>query len=76
MVKEAWHAYVQYAWGQNELKPISRHGHSAVIFGKTPVGATIVDSLDTLHLMGLTEEFDAAKHWVELSLNFGQVQLL
>ncbi len=74
MVKEAWHAYILYAKGQNELKPMSKRGHSAMIFGKTPLGATIVDSLDTLYLMGLMEEFDEGRHWVELSLQFDRVR--
>ena len=65
---------MQYAWGDNELKPISKRGHSAAIFGKnTKVGATIVDSLDTLFLMGLMDEFNQGKEWVQNSLNIDQV---
>lgn len=62
-----------YAWGQNELKPISKKGHSAAVFGKTTLGATIVDSLDTLYLMGLQDRFDQGKEWVRLSLNINEV---
>ena len=54
-MKHSWDSYVQYAWGSNELKPISRQGHSASIFGNTAMGATIVDGLDTLYIMGLEE---------------------
>ena len=74
MAKHAWDGYVQYAWGQNELKPISRRGHSAIVFGKTSLGATIVDSLDTLYLMGLQDRFDQGKEWVRLSLNINEVR--
>lgn len=35
--------------------PCVLQGHSAGIFGKTKMGATIVDALDTLMIMGLTE---------------------
>lgn len=73
MAKHAWDGYVKYAWGENELKPTSKKGHSAVVFGKTPLGATIVDSLDTLYLMGLQDRFEQGREWVRLSLNINQV---
>ena len=76
MTKHAWNGYVQYAWGDNELKPITKRGHSPVIFGHSRLGATIVDSLDTLYLTGLKEEFEKAKNWVQLSLNMDEVNLL
>lgn len=34
------------------------------------VGATIVDSLDTLWLMGLEDEFRAAQNWTATELTF------
>lgn len=74
MAKHAWDGYVKYAWGENELKPVSRKGHTAAVFGKnTKVGATIVDSLDTLYLMGLKDEFNKAKEWIHLSLDLNRV---
>lgn len=77
MAKHAWSGYVKYAWGDNELKPVSKKGHSPSIFGKnTKLGATIVDSLDTLYLMGLTEEFEQAKEWIRTSLDISQVRVL
>ncbi|TKS76189.1 Mannosyl-oligosaccharide 1,2-alpha-mannosidase IA [Collichthys lucidus] len=33
-------------------------------------GATIVDALDTLYIMEMFEEFDAATDWVEKNLDF------
>ena len=73
MVKHAWNGYVQYAWGENELRPMAKEGYSASNFGQTKLGVTIVDSLDTLLLMGLKEEFEKAKNWVHLSLDMNQV---
>lgn len=70
MMKRAWDGYVQYAWGHNELMPISKRGHSAGIFGQSMMGATIVDALDTLYIMGFTEEFKKARDWVATSLDF------
>ena len=74
MARHAWDGYAKYAWGHNELKPITKKGHTASVFGKnTEVGATIVDSLDTLYLMGLTDEFNQAKKWVQMSLDLNRV---
>ncbi|GCB74800.1 mannosyl-oligosaccharide 1,2-alpha-mannosidase IA-like [Scyliorhinus torazame] len=69
MMKFAWDNYRQYAWGTNELKPLSKSGHSSGLFGGL-LGATIVDSLDTLYIMGLQEEFREAREWVESNLDF------
>ncbi|XP_067863039.1 mannosyl-oligosaccharide 1,2-alpha-mannosidase IA-like isoform X2 [Heptranchias perlo] len=69
MMKFAWNNYKQYAWGTNELKPLSKNGHASGLFGGL-LGATIVDSLDTLFIMGLQEEFREAKEWVENNLDF------
>ncbi|XP_010078021.1 PREDICTED: mannosyl-oligosaccharide 1,2-alpha-mannosidase IA-like, partial [Pterocles gutturalis] len=69
MMKHAWDNYKQYAWGLNELKPISKQGHSSNLFGNIQ-GATIVDALDTLYIMEMKEEFKEAKEWVEKNLDF------
>ena len=37
------------------------------------MGATIVDSLDTLYIMGMTEEFEKAKKWVESNLDMSKM---
>lgn len=69
MMKHAWDNYVRYAWGKNELRPISKRGHSASVFGTMPMGATILDGLDTLYIMGMNEEFKQARDWVATELN-------
>jgi mannosyl-oligosaccharide alpha-1,2-mannosidase len=38
MMKVSWNNYVTYAWGENELRPVSKKGHSAGIFGTTKLG--------------------------------------
>lgn len=48
--KHAWKGYKQFAWGHDHLKPIT--GGYQDWFG---LGLTIVDSLDTIYIMGLTE---------------------
>ncbi|KAI4460238.1 mannosyl-oligosaccharide alpha-12-mannosidase-related [Holotrichia oblita] len=64
MMKHAWDNYVRYAWGKNELRPMSKRGHSASIFGNMPLGATILDGLDTLYIMGMMDEFRQGRDWV------------
>lgn len=77
MARHAWDGYVKYAWGDNELKPLSKRGHSAAIFGKnSKMGATIVDSLDTLYMMGMMDAFNKAKEWVKVSLNMDEVNMI
>ena len=51
-----WRSYRKHAWLKDELQPVS--GGSKTTFGGW--GATLVDSLDTLWIMGLKEEFEEA----------------
>lgn len=37
-------------------------------------GATIVDSLDTLYIMGLTEDYKEAKEWIHTNLDLDVVR--
>lgn len=64
----AWNSYVKYAWGQDELQPQSMNGVNS--FGG--LGATLVDSLDTLYIMGLKDQFQKAREWVANSLDFNK----
>uniref|UniRef100_A0A1Q3FXU1 alpha-1,2-Mannosidase n=1 Tax=Culex tarsalis TaxID=7177 RepID=A0A1Q3FXU1_CULTA len=73
MMIHAWDNYKLYAWGKNELKPITKRGHSGSIFGAYDLGATIVDGLDTLYLMGLQKEFDEGRDWVERKFSLDSV---
>lgn len=49
-MRHAWKAYRTYAWGYDELLPLSKS--PSPWFG---LGLTIVDSIDTLYIMNLTE---------------------
>ncbi|KAJ7955848.1 alpha-1,2-Mannosidase [Quillaja saponaria] len=64
----AWTSYEKYAWGQDELQPQTMNGVDS--FGG--LGATLVDSLDTLFIMGLKDQFQRARDWVANSLNFNK----
>ncbi|KAA8541540.1 hypothetical protein F0562_022692 [Nyssa sinensis] len=64
----AWNSYEKYAWGQDELQPQTKNGVDS--FGG--LGATLIDSLDTLYIMGLDEQFQRAREWVANSLDFNK----
>jgi mannosyl-oligosaccharide alpha-1,2-mannosidase len=48
-MRHAWKAYRTYAWGYDELLPLSKVASSW--FG---LGLTIIDSIDTLYIMNMT----------------------
>ena len=70
MTLHAWAGYKNYAWGKNELRPISKQPHSPGIFGSAEdLGATLVDSMDTLYIMGFKEEVKEALKWIKEHFN-------
>ena len=64
-MQHAWGAYKTYAFGQDEVLPQSKSGHN----NWGGMGTTLVDSLDTLWLMGMKDEFYEARDWCKSSLN-------
>ncbi|XP_043077731.1 endoplasmic reticulum mannosyl-oligosaccharide 1,2-alpha-mannosidase [Puntigrus tetrazona] len=65
--RHAWKGYKAFAWGHDELKPISKtHGEW---FG---LGLTLIDALDTMWILGLKDEFAEARKWVETDLSFSK----
>ncbi|XP_032993217.1 endoplasmic reticulum mannosyl-oligosaccharide 1,2-alpha-mannosidase isoform X2 [Lacerta agilis] len=65
--RHAWKGYKEFAWGHDELKPISKS--FSEWFG---LGLTLIDALDTMWIMGLKEEFKEARKWVATDLNFNK----
>lgn len=57
----AWNGYKKYAWGHDEVGPV-KGGFRDPFCGWA---ATMVDSLDTLWIMGLKDEFEEALESVE-----------
>ncbi|KAM5343233.1 hypothetical protein ACJ41O_014199 [Fusarium nematophilum] len=64
----SYRAYKKYAWMRDELMPLSAQGKDN--FGGW--AATLVDSLDTLWIMGLKAEFDEAAN-AAAALDWGEV---
>lgn len=73
MMRHAWNSYKLYAWGKNELKPISKRAHLSSVFGAGELGVTIVDGLSTLYLMGLNDEFREGRDWVAEHLHINEI---
>jgi mannosidase alpha-like ER degradation enhancer 2 len=64
----AWHGYKKYAWGHDDLKPLSKT-HRDWYDGK-PILMTQVDSLDTMIMMGFKDEAEATKKYILENLSF------
>jgi hypothetical protein len=65
----AWSAYRRYAWGHDELEPLSKKPRD---WYAKPLLMTPVDALDTLILMGLRDEADATRELIATKLDFDQ----
>ena len=61
----SWDGYRKYAWGYDHLLPLSKRGEDW--FG---LGLTITDSLSTMWIMNLTEEFNTGRDWIASELKF------
>ncbi|CAI6338501.1 unnamed protein product [Periconia digitata] len=59
--KRSWDGYRKFAWLEDELKPQSNTSRNPF----AGWGATLVDALDTLWIMGLKDEFDEAAKAVD-----------
>jgi mannosidase alpha-like ER degradation enhancer 2 len=65
----SWHAYEQYAWGHDELRPLTKQPRDWYGDGQSLL-ITPVDSLDTLLLLGCNEEAEKAKALIIERLSF------
>jgi ER degradation enhancer, mannosidase alpha-like 2 len=63
----AWSGYKQYAWGHDELRPLSKSYRD---WYPVPLYMTPVDSLDTMIIMGLQEEADSTREFIAKHLTF------
>ncbi|OMJ28171.1 Mannosyl-oligosaccharide 1,2-alpha-mannosidase MNS1 [Smittium culicis] len=62
-MKHAWKGYSQFAFGRDEIHPVSKSWNNSW-------SVTLLDSLDTLYIMGMREEFnDAVAHVSKIDFN-------
>jgi ER degradation enhancer, mannosidase alpha-like 2 len=63
----AWNGYKEYAWGHDELRPLSKSYHD---WYGTSLYMTPVDALDTMVLMGLKKEAAEDRELIDKNLSF------
>src|SRR5690349_2233624 len=63
----AWQGYKKYAWGHDDLRPLSKAAHDW--YGQSLL-MTQVDALDTMILMGLKNESETTKRYIIEHLSF------
>ena len=63
----AWAGYKKYAWGHDDLKPLSKTHHDW--YAETLL-MTPVDALDTMIIMGLKDEAKATRNFIGENLSF------
>ncbi|NBC15696.1 MAG: glycoside hydrolase family 47 [Bacteroidetes bacterium] len=67
----AWNDYKTYAWGYDDLKPLSKTGAN---WYDESLLMTPVDALDGMLLMGLDAEADSTREYIAMTLDFDQDQ--
>src|SRR4051794_1607457 len=63
----AWQGYKKYAWGHDDLRPLSKAAHD---WYAQSLLMTQVDALDTMILMGLKDEAETTKRYIIENLSF------
>jgi ER degradation enhancer, mannosidase alpha-like 2 len=63
----AWNGYQKYCWGHDDLKPLSKTCHD---WYAEPLLMTPVDALDTMILMGLSDEAKTTREYIATHLSF------
>ena len=63
----AWQGYKQYAWGHDALRPLSKSAHD---WYGVPLLMSPVDGLDTMILMGMTDEAAQTREYIAKNLSF------
>jgi ER degradation enhancer, mannosidase alpha-like 2 len=65
----AWNGYKQYAFGHDELRPLSKSYRD---WHTVPLYMTPVDSLDTMIIMGLHDEAERTREFIARSIAISQ----
>jgi mannosidase alpha-like ER degradation enhancer 2 len=63
----AWNDYKRYAWGHDDLKPLTKTYHD---WYAEPLLMTPVDALDTMMVMGLKDEARTTREYIATHLSF------
>jgi Glycosyl hydrolase family 47 len=63
-MEHAWAGYTKFAFGMDEVKPISQRGDNIW----QGIATTMVDALDTLWLLNMTDAFGQARDYIATNL--------
>ncbi|GAA6025092.1 hypothetical protein JCM11491_004778 [Sporobolomyces phaffii] len=69
--EHSYHAYEVHAFGFDDFHPISQRGSN--MSPKGPIGYFLIDSLDSLWIAGMKEEYQRARDWVATELDFSKL---
>lgn len=67
--EQAWDTYTTYAWGRDNLKPISLAGED---WYEKSLGISCIDAYSTLHLMGLNKQAERIEQFVADTLDLNK----
>ncbi len=73
----AWQGYKTFAWGFDEVHPISGTGSNFFVPSHS-FGLSIIEAMDTLYVMGLDDELKVCVEWLRTHIDFdvdGDVQM-
>ncbi len=65
----AWDGYVKYAWGADQVMPVSMAPNDFFVPGH-PIGLSIIEALDTLYVMHLDDQLHDGVDWIRHNLDF------
>jgi mannosyl-oligosaccharide alpha-1,2-mannosidase len=65
----AWNGYKQFAWGYDEVQPLSGKPKNFFVPGHS-FGLSIIEAMDTLYVMEADDELALCVKWLESNLNF------
>jgi len=65
--RHAWNGYKKYAWGHDDLRPLTKAPHD---WYQQSLLMTPVDALDTMILMGFKDEADHTRAYIINNLSF------
>ncbi|KAL7063036.1 hypothetical protein AAHC03_0587 [Spirometra sp. Aus1] len=64
-MNHSWKAYKLYAWGKDEVDPVTKRGSFWM-----NAALTMIDSLDTLWIFNMDKEFEEARNWIDTYVHF------
>src|SRR5579872_149680 len=65
----AWNGYKRFAWGADEVLPISGKPKNFFVPSHS-FGLSIIEAMDTLYIMGLDDEVSACVTWLRSHIDF------